>query len=94
MSSEQKPDETIPGGYYIGADGKPHDANGRPLEASLTSGDLDEATDRALRDGLAREAARVEALGQVKGRPINRQLIRQIKFAHAKHMRPGNYVQG
>ena len=24
--------ETIPGGYYIGADGKPHDANGNPIQ--------------------------------------------------------------
>lgn len=23
--------ETIPGGYYIGANGQPHDANGKPL---------------------------------------------------------------
>lgn len=22
---------TIPGGYYLGTDGKPHDANGKPL---------------------------------------------------------------
>ncbi len=26
-------DETIPGGYYIGPDGVPHDAHGRPIEA-------------------------------------------------------------
>jgi hypothetical protein len=23
--------DTIPGGYYLGTDGKPHDANGRPI---------------------------------------------------------------
>ncbi len=22
---------TVPGGYYLGTDGKPHDADGRPL---------------------------------------------------------------
>lgn len=27
-----KLDETRPGGYYLGADGKPHDAEGRPIE--------------------------------------------------------------
>ena len=26
-----EPNETIPGGYYIGVDGTPHDANGNPL---------------------------------------------------------------
>lgn len=25
-------DRTIPGGYFIGADGKPHDANGEPVK--------------------------------------------------------------
>lgn len=25
-------DETVPGGYYIGTDGQPHDAEGRPIK--------------------------------------------------------------
>ncbi len=32
MGDEPKLDETIPGGCYIGVDGKPHDANGLPLD--------------------------------------------------------------
>ena len=26
--------DTIPGGYYIGTDGKPHDANGNPISVN------------------------------------------------------------
>lgn len=29
--------ETIPGGYYIGTNGKPHDANGNPIELNIES---------------------------------------------------------
>ena len=28
--------KTKPGGYYIGTDGKPHDANGNAIEADLS----------------------------------------------------------
>lgn len=30
--ADKRLDETIPGGWYIGADGRPHDAEGRPLD--------------------------------------------------------------
>lgn len=33
MSEQMRPDETIPGGLYKGADGTFHDANGNPVDA-------------------------------------------------------------
>lgn len=34
---EQSIENTIPGGHYIGVDGKPHDAWGRPIGAKAAS---------------------------------------------------------
>lgn len=42
--------ETVPGGYYIGEDGRPHDAMGRPLSVS-------KETAVAVLDGLRQDGA-------------------------------------
>lgn len=55
--------ETIPGGYYIGEDGRPHDAFGRRLDVSQETvvDGMDEV------DGLRAPAAEpVEVAGAVK----------------------------
>lgn len=38
--------QTIPGGYYIGTDGQPHDANGNPVK-KMSDRALKAAKDRA-----------------------------------------------
>jgi hypothetical protein len=54
--------ETIPGGYFLGPDGQPHDANGKPVkrmsDRALKSarGKAEELTD-AQRDALAAQRA-------------------------------------
>lgn len=42
--------ETIAGGYYLGADGQPHDANGKPLpkkSESAVKAEAEKATEAA-----------------------------------------------
>ena len=42
--------ETIPGGYYLGSDGQPHDANGKPLpkkSESAVKAEAEKATEAA-----------------------------------------------
>ncbi len=58
--------ETIAGGYYIGDDGRPHDAFGRPLGVSQeTSVDVMDGLDEG--DGLrVPDAEPVEATGAAK----------------------------
>lgn len=61
--------ETIPGGYYIGEDGRPHDAWGRRLDVSLVTA-VDGMDEVDGMDGLrAPDAEPVEVAGAVrKGR--------------------------
>ena len=48
--------ETIAGGYYIGEDGRPHDAFGRPLSVSQeTAVDVMDGLDEV--DGLQQDRA-------------------------------------
>ncbi|MBA2412276.1 MAG: hypothetical protein H0V63_05555 [Burkholderiaceae bacterium] len=54
--------ETIPGGYYLGTDGEPHDANGRPVKKlsdralKTARGKAEELSD-AQREALAAQRA-------------------------------------
>lgn len=58
--------ETIPGGYYIGEDGRPHDAWGRRLDVSQETV-VDEVDGMDEGDGLrAPDAEPVEVAGAVK----------------------------
>lgn len=45
---------TVPGGFYIGEDGRPHDAFGRPLEAQPPVDVMDEVGEV---DGLQQDRA-------------------------------------
>ena len=53
-----KDNETIPGGYYIGVDGTPHDANGNPLPVIP---DIDQIIETAETPAQAEEAVQEEA---------------------------------
>jgi hypothetical protein len=52
--------ETIPGGYYIGTDGQPHDANGRPVK-KMSDAALKRARGQAEELSDEQKAARAEA---------------------------------
>lgn len=61
---------TIPGGYYVGADGEPHDANGMPVkkmsdrtlsQAQGRAAELTDAQREALAQQRAAEQRRLEA---------------------------------
>jgi len=63
-------DETIPGGYYIGADGVPHDAHGRPIDVEPEPVKTDGEADGQPDTGELSEPERpVEALADVGPEP-------------------------
>jgi hypothetical protein len=65
--------ETIPGGYYIGTDGQPHDANGRPVK-KMSDAALKRARGQAeeLSDEQRAAGAKAESAGaQVKAADKN-----------------------
>ena len=63
--------ETIAGGYYIGEDGRPHDAFGRPLSVSQeTAVDVMDGLDEV--DGLQQDRAPDAPVPPVKAAKLKR----------------------
>lgn len=80
------------GGYYIGADGTPHDANGRPL-AAPEAAEKRKAADRKLSDFTVEELeAKLEEAGiemetieghGANGNVLKRDMVRALEAAGA-----------
>lgn len=67
---ERKLDETVPGGYFLGTDGVPHDAEGKPVKA-VSEAKLEAAQEEA-----------AKAAGDASGGPA-RTLTDEVQFASA-----------